>query len=139
MTRRARDIVGAWTAFAIAARAGAVAAGHPQERAASRDSLGVSITESRSLGPRIPATELVRIGAADGPPHATFHRIRDARFSAGGDLVVLDAGDGVVKVFDRTGTPRAMFGRVGEGPAEFRTPGAWKSAATRSWSSTSAW
>lgn len=87
------------------------------------DSLGITIYESATLGPRVAAREVLRLGAADGPPDATFFHVADARLGAVGTLFVLDGGDRVIKVFDRSGTPLATMGGPGEGPAEFGAPG----------------
>jgi hypothetical protein len=89
-----------------------------------RDSLGVTIYDSRVLGPRVTATEVLRIGTVDGPPETTFHRVVDSKLGSDETIVVLDGGDNVVKVFDRVGTLLASMGRTGEGPSEFGT--AWR-------------
>jgi len=84
-----------------------------------RDSLGISIHESATLGPRVTATEELRLGAVNGPPATTFFQVADARLGSDGTLFVLDGGDNLVKVFDRSGTPLVAMGGTGEGPAEF--------------------
>lgn len=93
--------------------------GTPEDDFVQRDSLGIAINESRRLGPRVEATEELRIGAVDGPPESTFNRIAGARLGPAGTLVVLDGGDHLIKVFDESGTPLRTIGGEGEGPAEF--------------------
>lgn len=86
---------------------------------ATRDSAGIRIVEN--AGPTAAtwsATEVVRVGDIDGPESTTFHRIADLEVIAD-RVYVLDAGDAVVKVYDRAGAYLASFGGPGQGPAEF--------------------
>ncbi len=84
----------------------------------------------------------VSIGAASGDTATLFQRIVGARITSTGEIVVGDAGLGVIRVFDSDGTFRVQMGRPGEGPGEFRslrglwivppdTIGAWDSGAYR--------
>jgi hypothetical protein len=104
----------------LLATACAADSGSSQGDFVQRDSLGITIYESRRLGPRVEATEELRIGAVDGPPETTFNRITDARLDRDGGLVVLDGGDHLIKLFDETGAPLRTMGGEGEGPAEFQ-------------------
>jgi len=87
--------------------------------------LGLASTAgAQRLGPRVSATERLRLGVVDGPAALSFYQIRDARLGPEGTLVVLDGGDNVIKVFDRAGRLLRTLGRTGEGPAEFGS--AWQ-------------
>lgn len=63
---------------------------------------------------------LVTIGAVDGPEAYTFHRVSDAALLPDGQLVVADAGLGVLRVFDQDGRFQVEMGGRGDGPGEFR-------------------
>lgn len=88
--------------------------------AVARDSAGIRIVEH--TGPpatRWSATEVVRVGEIDGPASTTFHRIADLEM-VGVRVYVLDAGDALVKSYDRgSGAFASSFGGQGGGPAEF--------------------
>jgi hypothetical protein len=106
-------------ALALLALACSGTATDGQTGVARRDSAGIAIYQAAGLGPRVQATETLRLGAVDGPPELTFFRVRDARLGQGGAIVVLDGGDDVVKLFDSAGRALRTMGGTGEGPAEF--------------------
>jgi len=67
------------------------------------------------LGPE-PA---LRIGSIDGPLAETFEFLVDARLLGDSALVVADRTAAELRVFDRAGRIRAVFGGRGQGPGEF--------------------
>lgn len=52
-----------------------------------------------------------------------FYDPEDVAVDAGGNVYVLDSGNGRVVVFDPEGQPLRSFGRQGQGPGEFQSPG----------------
>lgn len=58
-----------------------------------------------------------RIGA-----EAELGRFSDVKLAADGGLLVLDAGDSLVRVFDPEGMPAGSLGGAGEGPGELSAP-----------------
>jgi hypothetical protein len=49
-------------------------------------------------------------------------RVSGVAFNGAGELLLADASEGTVKLFDAMGTLRRMLGRKGEGPGEFMQP-----------------
>lgn len=70
------------------------------------------------------ATDVYTVGALDGEAWETFGGIADVGFDGRGNLYVLDRESGRVVVVDREGRHLRTVGRPGDGPGEFRTPGA---------------
>lgn len=64
----------------------------------------------------------LRIGAIDGPPEYTFGRIGGVALFPDGRILVVDAAERVVRIYDRTGHHLLSFGRQGNGPGEFQLP-----------------
>lgn len=62
--------------------------------------------------------ELTRIGSLDGEGPDVFGRIVDAEIGPSGDVFVLDAQAGEVRVFRIDGEHQRTFGSEGEGPGE---------------------
>lgn len=90
------------------------------------DSAGVELVRisgaSASDPPIADFRELLRIGSVDGPDETQFFRISAVAIHRDGRVVVLDRGNGVVRVFDHAGRLLGSFGRRGEGPGEFSAP-----------------
>ncbi len=66
--------------------------------------------------------EVYRVGAAVGEAWQEFGTIRQVAFDAAGNLYVLDSLAGRIFVVAPDGGLLREFGRLGEGPGEFRTP-----------------
>ena len=64
--------------------------------------------------------EVYRIGAADGEPWEEFGRIRELGFDGDGNLYVFDSIAGRIVVVGPDGGLLREFGRLGEGPGEFK-------------------
>lgn len=62
------------------------------------------------------------IGSVDGAPEYTFGTLADAAFSPDGSILALDAGNSLVRVYDRTGRYLRSLGRSGAGPGELQYP-----------------
>lgn len=62
---------------------------------------------------------VVRIGEAVGAEEYTFGLVSDAAFGPSGEVFVLDAMNGRVRVYDLSGRHLRSFGRSGGGPGEF--------------------
>jgi hypothetical protein len=62
------------------------------------------------------------IGTVSGPEEMTFGNIRDIEVNSDGEIYVLDTSVGTVRIFDSSGEYVRSLGRLGEGPAEFRSP-----------------
>jgi hypothetical protein len=60
------------------------------------------------------------IGVVDGPPEETFHKIRGAVAADNGMVVVADGGSAELRVYSAEGDFVRSFGRIGDGPREFR-------------------
>ena len=89
-----------------------------------RDSAGIEIIEQplddaahQTLAPQ-PELDLFRAG----DPMREFYRVSDARLFTDGSIAVVNTGTQQVRVFSRDGHPVGEFGRLGEGPGEFRAP-----------------
>lgn len=68
------------------------------------------------------ARTTLRIGRASGDNDpAVFGRISDALVAPWGDIFVLDDQAQEVRIFDSTGRAVQAIGRIGDGPAEFRS------------------
>lgn len=92
---------------------------------AAADSAGVEIVaNTRSTVLNVPAFTLeedLRIGAMDGPEQLQFFRIRAVREGPAGEILVLDGGHNVVRVFGAQGEFLYALGGPGDGPGEFRS------------------
>lgn len=66
--------------------------------------------------------EVYRVGVAAGEAWQEFGTIRQVAFDAAGNLYVLDSLAGRIVVVAPDGGLLREFGRLGEGPGEFRTP-----------------
>ena len=64
--------------------------------------------------------EVYRVGVADGEPWEEFGKIQDLGFDGDGNLYVFDRTAGRVVVLRPDGGLLREFGRLGEGPGEFR-------------------
>jgi hypothetical protein len=88
------------------------------------DSAGVRLVANQPAGegwlesPRWSVTQDLAVGTDSGPAELQFGRIGDLAVSPDGDIAVIDQLNGVVRVFDVTGTHRASIGRSGKGPGE---------------------
>lgn len=78
---------------------------------------------SRAAAVAWEAREVLRIGAVDGPPEATFGRVAALELDGAGNVYVLDAQVPVVRVSDGQGRHLGDLGGPGEGPREFQGPG----------------
>ncbi len=78
--------------------------------------------EARPAEPEAP--EVYTVGALDGEAWETFAGVADVGFDGRGNLHVLDRESGRVVVVDREGRHLRTVGRQGDGPGEFRQPGA---------------
>ena len=61
------------------------------------------------------------IGALDSPAEEVFDDWVIGRISPDGSLVTGEVRVGTIRVFDPDGSIRSEFGRIGEGPGEFRS------------------
>lgn len=91
------------------------------------DSAGVEIITlemngSLSTAGQLDIVEALRIGAKDGSAVHEFYRIVDVLFTDDADIVVLDRGNRVVRIFSRDGSFLAELGGEGEGPGMFTAP-----------------
>jgi hypothetical protein len=91
------------------------------------DSAGVRVVAYPAANPAATATpatatlrELVRIGAADGPPEAVFSELAGGRILDGGRLVLADRPSQEVRIFSLEGALLDRHGGEGEGPGEYR-------------------
>ena len=88
------------------------------------DSAGVRLVANQPAGegwlesPRWSVTQDLAVGTDSGPAELQFGRIGDLAVSPDGDIALIDQLNGVVRVFDVTGTHRASIGRSGKGPGE---------------------
>ena len=64
--------------------------------------------------------EKITIGVEDGEFHEMFGFVSDLAVPGDGTVLVLDRVNSEVRVFDYGGILLATFGRLGEGPGEFR-------------------
>ena len=64
--------------------------------------------------------EKITIGVEDGEFHEMFGSVYDLAVPGDGTVLVLDHVNSEVRVFDYDGILLATFGRLGEGPGEFR-------------------
>ena len=78
------------------------------------------IAQSQAL----PIHEDLRIGVVAGPDYLQFHQVGGVAIRSNGNIIVLDNGNGEVRVFSEKGDLVRRFGRQGDGPGEFRPP-AW--------------
>lgn len=75
---------------------------------------------------RIAPTPLIEIGQATGGDAYLFQSVQSAHFLPDGRVVVADAGQHVIRIFEPDGTIWAEFGGKGQGPREFKDiEGTW--------------
>ena len=90
----------------------------------------------------VTSTPLASVGAFEGDSASLFQNVVDVEVAPTGELVVADAGLGVVRVYGPTGTFVTQMGGPGEGPGEFAwlrsiwipgpdTVGVWDSRSAR--------
>lgn len=95
-----------------------------------RDSAGVTIVENRAgaLEADAPwsvgAEPMLDLGTLEGEGPEAFFRITDLHRAPDGRVFVADAGNTEVRIFSADGSHLATWGREGDGPGEFRAPGA---------------
>ncbi len=84
----------------------------------------VPVIENGSRGSMRNAPELTEVAVAgvDGPEEAMFFRPMNAFFDSDGNLLIADAGQHAILVFDRDGVFVRKIGQEGEGPGEIRMP-----------------
>jgi hypothetical protein len=108
------------TAFGLVACGGdGRAAG---EGATVTDSAGVRVVVFPPLEDwtaDVTLTEVLRVGAGEGPPHELFSSIAGGRILDDGTLVLADRASGEVRRFAPDGTFLGSHGREGEGPGEY--------------------
>jgi hypothetical protein len=83
--------------------------------------------EGRSVQVSVPtwtlsASPSVSIGREDGDPRYQLFRVMDAELLDDGRIVVANAGNNSLSVYDARGTYVRSIGRKGEGPGEFEVP-----------------
>lgn len=132
-TARVRPrIVTGWPRAAAAAAALACVACEREEEGpppsyTSRDSAGVEIVESLRCfwGGSVPwtvaDTAQLRIGTVRGEAPYQFAGISDALRYPDGRIAVADEGSGQIRIFGADGRHIRSLGRLGDGPAEFRS------------------
>ena len=114
--RIARDRLGT---RALGACVAAISALSAAERAGAQEVIELP-GEDRWLDPDF--EEVYRVGSAVGEAWQEFGHVRQVAFDAAGNLYVLDSLAGRVVVVAPGGGLLRQFGRLGEGPGEFRTP-----------------
>ena len=88
------------------------------------DSAGIRVVANHAAGegwqesPRWSVTQDLAIGSDSGAAEYQFGRIGDLAVAPNGDIAVIDQLNGVIRIFDRTGTHRVSLGRSGRGPGE---------------------
>lgn len=91
-----------------------------------RDSLGIAIVESSApVWDARPAwsvdtVPLLSLGREEASAAEEFHQIVSTVRQPNGDIVVVDGGTRELRTFDATGRHRWTFGRIGDGPGDFR-------------------
>jgi len=90
---------------------------------AVRDSAGIQIVENFGTplwpeGPGWEFTEVLRIGALDGPPEYQFGNIAGIQVLSAGRIVIVDAMAYNVRFFSPDGVHELTVGRKGQGPGE---------------------
>jgi len=107
---------------------GCTGAGADRAGVVTRDSAGISITESVSpawgegAGWRLTDAPLVRIGSVAGEPESELYQVTAVARLSDGRIVVVNSGSQQVRVFGDDGGYLDTFGGSGEGPGEFRYP-----------------
>lgn len=66
--------------------------------------------------------EVLSIGEEEGDMNNTFYRLYDINIDNKGNIYTLDSGDKMIRIFDKDGNFKNIFGRVGQGPGEFEYP-----------------
>lgn len=114
--------------------AGGCTGGSVDERSTLSESVITEIMPSGKLSvttlrPAVPAgtwrlanVPAVQIGLADGNPAYLFQRVIHAHSLPDGRTVVLDAGAGEIRSFDREGRHIRSTSRPGPGPGELQNP-----------------
>lgn len=105
----------------------------PQEAARSpgvvvSDSAGIRIVDNgvldASLDLLATPEPILEIGVVDGPSEYQLFRVSDVGRLSDGGIVVANAGSREIRIYDPDGSHRATAGGAGQGPSEFRYPGA---------------
>lgn len=95
-----------------------------------RDSAGVTIVENRAgafdadAPWTVGAEPVLDLGTLEGEGPEAFFRITDLHRAPDGRVFVADAGNTEVRIFSADGSHLATWGGEGDGPGEFRAPGA---------------
>lgn len=79
-------------------------------------SVGGAVAQERW---RLAADPTLELGLTDGPDQLVFHDLRGASV-VGTQVVIADGGSGELRIFDHSGAYVRSFGRLGDGPKEFR-------------------
>lgn len=89
----------------------------------ARDSAGILVAENtadaQGVDWRLGADPIVEIGRIEGEGPEVFGSIRNAIWTATGDIAVADGLAREVRIFSEHGQHLRTFGRIGEGPGEF--------------------
>lgn len=93
-----------------------------------RDSAGITIVDNGDLDRErdllVSSIPAVHIGVIDGAPEYQLFRVSDAKRLSDGGVVVANAGSRELRIYNVDGTHRVTAGGAGDGPSEFRYPGA---------------
>lgn len=95
-----------------------------------RDSAGVTLVENAAAAfdadaPwTVGAEPTLDLGTVEGDGPEAFFRVTDVHRAPDGRVFVADQGNAEVRVFSADGSHLATWGRQGDGPGEFRAPGA---------------
>ncbi len=86
---------------------------------------GVSVVKNPKESMNTDAISLeedLTLGEKEGNEEHIFYRAQDVEADREGNIYVLDSGDKHIKVFDKNGQLRHVFGREGQGPGELSNP-----------------
>lgn len=93
------------------------------------DSAGIRIATNPETGARDgndgwEVREVFRVGTIDGPEETLFDRPGQMVPDGDGGVFVVEAGESAIRRYAADGTFHGRIGRSGDGPGEFRSPGA---------------
>jgi hypothetical protein len=97
--------------------------------AATRDSAGIRIVENAALSAEaepaatLSAEPILLLGRLNGPTEEQFGQVVGVQRQASGEIVVADARNFELRVFDSTGGFVRRIGQRGEGPGDFNRLG----------------